>query len=782
MLESASSLAGRVDRGGKAVMGGTLSHRVRGAVTTGTIVALISGTVIAATPAAAAPTCSATYSTQGAAPGNVNVSLTWNPADIRSVTYSDFDNTIALQNDVRVTVIPRQTGVFTVYGGTGSSGSSVFQVPGGQSVGFLVDVDVSNGRLYLLCDPKLDNIPDTKPGISSITPNTAKVAGKVLASIRGANLTGATSASIGGVDAPIQSVTDTEVAVTVPTWTGVVGTPVDVVVVTPNGTATLTGGFTYRDNPPSVEKVTPPCGVTGGQGLTVNGTRLRGTSSVTIGGVSAPFTVTNPDATLGALSVTAPGGLTGAQPIVVTTPDGSSGGIVSVLYGPCSAPVPKPRIDSTRALAAGGLVTVNWSLPSTSVNPGTSNVLGVQYSVKDGLSGTFTPFAPVGGTFAGLSGSFTIAGLKSQVVYIQMKSVTKVAGDLDSGPVGVKVDFGSTPTATAPGTGNAGSVPVSGGSSGGTSSASSGGSSSSSSSGSSGNSSSTSGSSSGGRAPSAAAADAINAPCAAAASTLYPPMYGTVGSQLTGVPADIKGQLIAGASIAAGALPPGLALDGAFGIINGVPTRAGVYSATVTGKFLDGTPKSEKVTITVQDDLQTLQYALTNVGVVGSSFSVAPTTNAPADATYEVVCGEVPTGISFDKATGRLSGTPTQPFLDIVPLRVVERSRSGYAVASMIVAVVPQGEASVHYPADPHVRVGKRVAIRPAIVGASDLLYYKVIRGKLPRGLTIDHKTGVIVGRAKHLSRPHMITVAGVRTDGTLVLANPMRLTIRKHR
>jgi hypothetical protein len=456
----------------------------------------------------------------------------------------------------------------------------------------------------------------------------------------------------------------------------------------------------------------------------------------------------------------------------VTTPDGSSGGVVSVLYGACSAPVPKPRIVSTRAVAAGGLVTVNWSLPSPSADPGTNNVLGVEYAVKDGPSGTLTPYTPVGGTFGGLSGSFTISGLKNRVVDVLMISATKVAGAQDSGPVGVKVDFGSTPTPAAASTGNAGSVPAPPGPSSGTSGSSS----------TSSGTSSSGGLTAGGRAPSGAAADAINAPCTAAQGRLYPPMYGTVGSQLTIVPADIKGKLITGASIADGALPPGLALDGAFGIVNGVPTRAGVFSATITGKFLDGTPKSERVTITVQDDPQTLQYALTNVGVVGSSFSVAPTTNASADATYEIVCGKVPAGITFDKASGRLSGTPAQPFLDIVPLRVVERSSDGYAVASMIVAVVPQGAASVHYPAHPHVRVGKRAAIHPAIVGASDLLYYKVIRGKLPRGLAIKHRTGVIVGRAKHLSRPHTITVAGFRTDGTLVLANPMRLTIRRHR
>ena len=715
--------------------------------------------------------CQGAVSTAGASPGKVKVTLTWDPAGVPAEYVSAYEAAGTLQDGILVDVIPLYpTPSFQVVGPAANAGTATVEVPGGlPSVSFILYSTWDPGRPQMFCGVDLRNIPDPNPAITSITPNTAKEDGGILASIRGVNLAGATSVTIGKTAAAIQSVTDSEVAVVIPRGYETRGTALDVVVVTPKGIATLPGGFTYLVNPPSLREVKPSCGISGGETLTIGGLRLAGATAVTIGGTPVPFTVTNSDPTLGTISATAPTGLTAAQPIVVTTPSGSSGGTLSVLYGPCSAPVPAPRIDSTLPVAAGGLLTVNWSLPSASTDPGTSNVLGVEYAVKDGLSTPWSSWAPVGGSFSGLRGSFTISGLTQRVVAVQLRSQSTVVGASPSRPVAARVDFGSVPTVAPTGTGNAGAVPPAAASAAGTSSASSA------------SSSSDPRPSAASQQPSAAVGAAIDAPCTATKGTLYPPIYATLGSQLTVVPRDVDGKLLTRVSIADGALPPGLVLDGAFGIINGVPTRSGIYVATITGRFPDGTPKSEKVTITVQDDPQTLQYAVTNVGVVRQSLTVAPTTNAPADATYSIVCGTVPPGIRFDKTSGQFSGTPPKPYLEIAPLRVVERSRDGFAVASMIVAVVPQGATSVHYPGHPHLRTGKRAVIRPTVVGASDISYYNVIKGKLPRGLVLDHRTGTISGRAKKPSRRHVITIAA-QTAGGLITANPMRISIRRHR
>lgn len=59
-----------------------------------------------------------------------------------------------------------------------------------------------------------------------------------------------------------------------------------------------------------------------------------------------------------------------------------------------------------------------------------------------------------------------------------------------------------------------------------------------------------------------------------------------------------------------------------------------------------------------------------------------------------------------------------------------------------------------------------------------------MIRGKLNKGLRLNPKTGLITGRPIRATgpRPHHVTVAAVLTDGTLLAANPMTLTVRHRR
>ena len=66
-------------------------------------------------------------------------------------------------------------------------------------------------------------------------------------------------------------------------------------------------------------------------------------------------------------------------------------------------------------------------------------------------------------------------------------------------------------------------------------------------------------------------------------------------------------------------------------------------------------------------------------------------------------------------------------------------------------------------------------AIRPTVIG-DDTFAYKVIRGKLPRGLRIALTSGVMTGKPRTaIRKPHIIAVAGVWQDGSLGVANPLR-------
>ena len=582
-------------------------------------------------------------------------------------------------------------------------------------------------------------VPST-PTLTAVSPSSSSLAGGGTAEITGTNLSGATSVTLGVKAASIIAVTDSKVVVSIPVaGNNPTGTPVDVMVTTPLGSATLPAAFTFTANPPSLAAVTPSCGVTAGRALVITGFGLSGATAVTVGGQSVAFTVT--DSTH--IATTAPP-LADVQPLVVTTSAGSSSGLTTVSYGAC-APLPPLALKVTSTTPAGGFATIQWSFPVGDASLG--NVLGLQYASSAG-----GPYVNVGGVRSGTSGSFTVSGLTRSptLVWVKIVNSNPALGKDSVQPVGV--NFGSSPTPLPPSTGNAGSVPlpVAG-----------------------------SGTSDG-----LAGSGAADAPCMAPEGSLYPPSFGTVGSQLVVAPGRPGDPPPSAFSVTSGALPPGIGLDTATGIAYGVPSSAGRFSAMLSGVTADGAKTHGSLEITVDNDGQTLTYPALVTGVVGLTMTTGPTTNAPIGSAYQVVCGRLPEGTSLDSRTGIISGTPSTVDPANPPLRVVERNSQGTAAASFVFLVSAAGGPTMSYPVHPHLRAHTPARIRPSVVGAASILYFKVIRGKLVRGLRLNPKTGLIVGRPHRVTghHPHHITVAAILKDGTLLAANPMTVTVRRPR
>lgn len=87
-------------------------------------------------------------------------------------------------------------------------------------------------------------IPITFPTIVSISPTSGSRAGGTPVLINGTNFTGATSVKFGGVSAIFTIINSTQITTTSPAYS--IAGIVDVVVTTPNGTATSHGAFTYN--------------------------------------------------------------------------------------------------------------------------------------------------------------------------------------------------------------------------------------------------------------------------------------------------------------------------------------------------------------------------------------------------------------------------------------------------------------------------------------------------------------------------------------------------------
>ena len=244
------------------------------------------------------------------------------------------------------------------------------------------------------------------PLIATINPNTGILTGGTSFTITGTNLTGTSSVTVGGVAATSVTVVSAT-SVTAVTPAGSVGLR-DIILTTPGGTATALNAFTYI-GVPTISSISPTSGVVaGGTSITITGTNLTGTSSVTVGGVAAT-SVTVVSAT--SVTCITPAGSVGLRDIILTTPGGS--------------------VLLNNAFTYIGVPTI------TTINPNTGILAGGTSFTITGTNLTGTSSVTVGGVAA------------TSVTVVSATSVTAVT---PAGTVGAKNIILITPggTVTAP--------------------------------------------------------------------------------------------------------------------------------------------------------------------------------------------------------------------------------------------------------------------------------------------------------------------------------------------
>ena len=183
-------------------------------------------------------------------------------------------------------------------------------------------------------------------------------------------------------------------------------------------------------------------------------------------------------------------------------------------------------------------------------------------------------------------------------------------------------------------------------------------------------------------------------------------------------------------------LPAGLSVNAATGVITGRPTAPGTYAATVTATNTTAT-SSRALTIIVNDGTPVITSATTATADTASTFSyriVAANNPTGYDASG------LPAGLSIDRTTGGIGGTPRETGLFFVLISATNATGTGTAVLRLTVTLAAPGLGGN----DSAAQGQTGVEFRYQVVSNGNPTSYTATG--LPPGLSIDAVNGLIYG------------------------------------
>jgi large repetitive protein len=204
-----------------------------------------------------------------------------------------------------------------------------------------------------------------------------------------------------------------------------------------------------------------------------------------------------------------------------------------------------------------------------------------------------------------------------------------------------------------------------------------------------------------------------------------------------------------GFSISAGALPAGLTLDAATGILSGAPATPGTFNFGVRATDSIGCAGSTPYVLTINCPTIQINPANPNLpnGAAGAPFNVAfMAMGGTAPYSFSITRGALPGGLTLDAATGVLSGAPTATGEFSFEVRVTDGYGCFSSRAYVLMINCPTINVEPANSSLPNGAVGTAYNQAFSTKGGAELIFCDVVAGAAPGGLTLNAATGVLSG------------------------------------